>query len=270
MATVVHPAGNVDFDSQAVSTGDILEIREGTQTIDTDLDRSSDQLNGFRTFPNFRGQLGTAAAPAIIRVDNASAPKATIGCNASVVYLAAAGTGGITTLDAQKGSGKLYLAGSGTIATLNVYGGEVEIGAGCIVTTLNVYGGTVIIVSNGTGITTLTNHAGQVFTRRSVTTANCEGGLVQLAAAAACTTANVRGSATLNHRSTGTVGTCNMAGSATLTPAYALTNPVITTLNLNSPQVRYVYKAGAVYFVPGTTNNNAGASITTESAGTAP
>lgn len=256
MATVVHPSGNVDFDSQAVSTGDILEIREGTQVIDTDLDRSADQLNAFRTFPNFRGQLGTAASPAIVRVDNASAPRATIGCNASVVYLAAAATGGITTLDAKKGSGKLYLAGSGTIATLNVYSGEVEIGTGCIVTTLNVYGGTVIIYSNGTGITTLTNHAGQVVTQRSITTANCEGGLLQLGSAAACTTANVRGTSTLNHRSTGTLGTCNLSGSATLTPRFALTHPIITTLNINSTTARYFKTSGSITFAVGTTNNN--------------
>lgn len=265
MATVVHPAGNVDFDSQAVSTGDTLEIREGTQTIDTDLDRSADQLNAFNTFPNFRGQLGTAASPAIVRVDNATAPKATIGCNASVVYLAAAGTGGITTLDAKKGSGKLYLAGSGTIATLNVYSGEVEIGTNCVVTTLNVYGGTVIVYSNATAITTLTNHAGQVFTKRSLTTLNNEGGLVQLGSAAAVATANVRGTSTLNHRSTGTVTTCNLGGSSKLTPVFALTNPIITTLNLNSATADYRKYAGPIAFAVGTTNNNAGVAESRES-----
>lgn len=257
MATVVHPAGNIDFDSQAVSTGDILEIREGTQVIDTDLDRSGDQLNGFRTLPNFRGQLGSAGNPAILRVDNGSSPKVTIGCNAAVVHLAAGATGGITALDAQKGSGKLILGGSGTIATLTVYSGEVEIGSGCVVTTLIIHGGTVVMAANATAVTTLNLKGGAMHSRRTCTTINAEGGFMALRDAAASTTANIRGTAQFNHQSTGTVTTCNLDGAATLTPRGALADPIITTLNINSASARFVMSSGPTTFAVGTKNNNA-------------
>tara|TARA_R110002020_G_scaffold290954_7_gene506376 strand:+ start:192 stop:1007 length:816 start_codon:yes stop_codon:yes gene_type:complete len=79
-----------------------------------------------------------------------------------------------------------------TVATLRLYGGAVNVGAGATLTTLDVYGGTASI---NTSVTTVNNYSGTVVTEKAtaVTTLNQFGG-------------------TVNHNATGTIATAIVQG----------------------------------------------------------
>lgn len=259
MATVVVSPSTTNTNTLSLSADDILEVRQGQQQI-AGSDLSSTDLQAVFVNSQFVGSFGTAASPVLLAVSNvttSASPTVWVNCPGGRAYLGAAGAG----IDIMRiSAGDVNLAGSGTIATLYINGGNVTIGTGCVVTTAIISGGT-ITIQDGTAITTLTVNGGQVYTLRDITTANQSGGVVTLMESAPVTTFNSTGDGVLYHNSTGTLGTLNMAGRSGFTVQGALTNPVITTANLNSPLLNFVKRVGSVTASITTTNNNGGASI---------
>lgn len=159
-----------------------------------------------------------------------------------------AGTGGIDSLQVNSSVGRFNLVG-GTTAIAGAFGGQLFVGGSAVVTTLYGANSFIDIQANGTAITLMDIQASTVNVRRTVTTAQLTGNSTLITLdAAAITTANVNG-ATLNYRSYGTLGTCNLRAGV-LTPAGALGNPTITTLNVygSNATTQYISRSGANSF----------------------
>lgn len=258
MATVVLSTSATSTSGVSVSADDILEVRQGqNQVAGTDL--SSTDLQAVYIHPQWAGSFGTSASPVLLAVSNTSTsatPTVWINCPSGRVYMGAGGN----NIDFMRISAGDVTLTAGTIGTLYVNGGRLTIGASCVVTNLIISGGTVT-VQDGTAITALTVNGGTLYTYRDVTTATQSGGLTFLLDSCPVTTFNLSGDGDLRHQSTGTVGTLTMTGRARFSVAGALTNPTITTANLNSPLVFFQKRVGSVTANVGTTNNNGGASI---------
>ena len=231
---VVSGATDLDLDASWVggakpSAGDTGYLNSGTATITNGL--TGDLLNRFVIGSGFRGKFGTPSSPVAMRVANGSAPKMEIE-GGTFVNVSAHTTGGITTLVINAPGIPVYLNGTGTFATVKAKTGQVEIGAGAVVTTLINMGATITIQDNATAITLLVAAAGRAVSKRAVTTWT-QGGTAQglILEDEAITTLNIDGSSLFNHQSTGTIGTMNKYGQATYTPAGALRDTIVTTIN---------------------------------------
>jgi len=258
MATVVVTPSTTNLSSVSVAADDVLEVREGSQSI-AGADKSASDLQDVYIREGFSGSFGTSSSAATLAVSNVSTatePTLFLGHNGSA-FIAAGGN----NIDiARVTSGKNYLTG-GTVATVYVSGGYLEIGASCVVTTLVVSGGTVVVQDNATAITTLRVSGGQVDCYRDVTTVSHSDGNLVARDAFAATTYNLSGPAVLRHRSTGTIATLNIEGDATYDPSGSLANTALTTVNINSSRAKYVQASGTVRAVAGTLNNNANATL---------
>lgn len=159
------------------------------------------------------------------------------------LFSVTAGSGGIDSLQVKSAAGQFRLVG-GTTAVLGVFNGSCYVDGGAVVTTLYGANSFVNVEANGTGITTMDVQSVQANIRRNVTTMNlAANATVVTLDAAAVTTANING-ATLNYRSYGTLGTANLKAGI-LTPAGALGNPTITTLNVYGTDQTTSYFASA-------------------------
>lgn len=258
MATVVLSSSATSTSGVSISGDDIFEVRQGqNQVAGTDL--SATDLQQVYIHPQWAGSFGTSASPVLLAVSNtttSSTPTVWINCPSGRVYMGAGGN----NIDFMRISAGDVTLTAGTIGTVYVNGGRVTIGASCTVTNLILSGGT-LTVQDGTAITALTVNGGTLYTYRDVTTATQSGGLVFLWDTAPVTTFNLSGDGELRHQSSGTVGTLTMTGRSRYTVSGALTNPTITTANLNSPLVLFTRRVGSVTASVGTTNNNGGASI---------
>lgn len=209
--------------------GDVGYLNEGTAVIVTGL--TAIALNRFVVTSGFRGKLGTASSPVSMRVDNGTAPKMEIE-GGTYHNVAAHTTGGITTLVVNAAGVPVYINGTGTIATLKCIAGQVEVGAGAVVTTLINNGAAVLVYDNATVLTSVVLAAGKCVSRRSATTWTQDGSAQGLLMDdEAITTLNIGGGSLFNHQSTGTIGTLNMYGRGDYTPAGALQDTIVTTIN---------------------------------------
>lgn len=231
---VVSGATDLSLDASYVggalpSAGDTVYLNAGTATIVTGL--TAVALNRFVIGTQFRGKFGTPSTTVSMRVDNGTAPKVEI--EGSVfVNIAAHTTGGITTLVVNAPGIPVYLGGTGTFATVKAKTGQVEVGAGAVVTTFINNGSSAMVQDNATAITTVEATGGRTVSKRGVTTWT-QGGTAQglILEDEAITTLNIDGSSLFNHQSTGTIGTMNKRGQATYTPAGALRDTIVTTIN---------------------------------------
>jgi hypothetical protein len=170
------------------------------------------------------------------------------------LFSVTAATGITTCLVATVGSTFQLVAG--TTTNLQVASGQVIINGSAIVTNLYNFGGSVTAAYLATAFTLVEGSSGQLNTSRAMTTCNNSGThLSILSGTATATTVNLNGG-TFNQRTAGTVTTVN-ARAGTLTPAGAVFDPVITTLNLygNNNTLSYISTVGGVAFNPGSTNN---------------
>lgn len=118
----------------------------------------------------------------------------------------------ITTLNLQHTHGGRWVQTGGTVGTVNLGIGQLDIGAGAVVTTLVNVLGTVTAEANGTGFTTATLYGGSLLSKRVATTVNLDGGAQSrfLGASLTIGTLNVRGRSRHQHHSSGTITTANL------------------------------------------------------------
>lgn len=269
--TVVTGATDLSLDASwsggaKPSAGDTGYLNSGSQTIVTGLEE--DTLNRFVITSGFRGKFGTASTPVIMRVANGSAPKMEVE-GSTYCNVQAAGTGGITSLIINAPGVPVNLGGSGgTTTTLRGISGSIEVGANAVVTNIVNDGSTINIQDNGTAVTSLVMSSGRCVSRRAVTTWTQDGSSQGLILDdEAITTLNINGDSYFNHQSTGTIGTMNKYGNAMYTPAGALQDTVVTTIN-NYGRGKLVGRSKQIVLTYTTLNDFAqGGTVVDDSAG---
>lgn len=232
--TVVTGATDLSLDASwsggaKPSAGDVGYLNSGNQTIVTGL--TEDTLNRFVITSGFRGKFGTPSTGVAMRVANGTAPKMEVE-GSIYANIQAYTTGGITTLVINAPGVSVDISGTGTITTLRGKAGAIEVGAGAVVTNIVGNGATINVQDNATAVTAVVLSSGRAISRRSATTWTQDGtaqGL--LLDDEAITTLNIGGNSYFNHQSTGTIGTMNKYGLATYTPAGAMQDTVVTTIN---------------------------------------
>lgn len=152
MASRVLTAGKTDWSDTASWAGGVVPvdnddvfIYEGAQTVSAGLNQSAINLNSLYIGPDFKGNIGSDAAPLQINGDGASPTKFTWAATGGG-YCKISGT--IPVMDAI-GQGTLYAAG-GTWAKLNASGSaRVVFDASCEITVTT---GRVIVSSQGASV----------------------------------------------------------------------------------------------------------------------
>lgn len=202
-------------DQSATAIGDFIVEDGYASTI-------GDKTTNLKIDPNFflyngSGQaffdLHSAAITAEIQ------KTASVGSGQHGLYLICSALTELSVIDGDVGVAANHNT-SATVTTANINGGTVTFGEGTTLTTLNIYGGTAVI-------------------RCGVTTVNMFGGYATLEEQAAVTTLNISGSGAMAYNSTGTIGTCNIAGGGFIDCTQVGLGRTISTLKINDGSIRY-------------------------------
>lgn len=196
------------------ATGDSCYISQTADLITANLNQTGVTLVNFVIGPGFTGQMGTSGTSLTIAATTFSYN------GRATLFNITAGTAGITTATIG-GSGTVSLTG-GTTTNLHVGpSGNCYVGPSAVVTTLRGAGGG-INATSGTAFTTTKMKGGVLTSARNLGTllVSGNGTLVKTTGLATITTGDVESGARLNHTSTGTITTLEVAGTADAQGAY--------------------------------------------------
>lgn len=190
MATNRRLAGSNDWANTSywtlgaapVDTNDVyLEV--GGDTITTNLNQTSINLNLLHFGPKSRYNVGAEGTPLIIDANNAGAGKVEIYGLHDYIYLQAgtdSGTYPVIIHNPANPSAKLVMTSS-IVTTLHHFAGQLFLRGTVTGTTLNLHGGfSAMDYTNSAGFTTINVYGGDHVIQRTFTTLNIYGGRVTL------------------------------------------------------------------------------------------
>lgn len=209
--------------NDAPDADDVAYIENLNHAMNTGLSQGSVDLQGLHVSIAPGGSLGSPSSPLHIDVSNVSTgtPITRIrNFGSSPVYLA----GDHDLLHISSAAG-VVLGGGGTSTMGNIYlsqGGLCTVKDGVSATAIASTGMNVVIEAGTGGIAALNMLRGVATTSRNITTASLYGNArLRTLLTAALTTANVFPNSTLQHNSSGTIGTIYVLTGATATAAGA-------------------------------------------------
>jgi len=214
------------------ASDDVYFTAEYVGSVKAGLDQSAIGLNSVTFDPGYTGNVGSTSAGYLVLTASSftyagSGSYAYFDLGSGTVAPIINSTG-----SNRRGAYGVYLKGTG-LTNIEVNGGLVQIGYPgdtCSASTLNITSGRVLINESGT-ITTINNYGGSVTTYTDNTTLNNYRGSYTLGRDAALTTAHIE-SGTINLDSSGTITTLNLNGGQL--NALAGNARTITTLQLES------------------------------------
>lgn len=243
----------------SLATGDDAYILEGSQTITTG---HTTDINSLTVGPQFQGALGTGSTSITLAND---ADGTTTIAGGTYANITSDGSNAIKTLNVEA-SIRVDVAGSSSIATVNVYRGSVEIGAGCDVSSIfRIFGGQCTLLVDGDTVPTAFVLGGSLTSYRSLDTVNQGGGVCILEDTAASGTATNVFGGRFNMRGDGTIAALNLYTRGTFTVRGAVDTPTITTANLYGGN--YLPNWQNIEVTAGTTNNFGNVVIGRDSSG---
>ena len=261
MATVVLNAGATDMTvagnytgGVGPSAGDVVQIREGSQTITVG---PSVNLNMLEVGPNFRGAMNATVSCA-----SGTTPTIKLGGNTSSIVLTA-GASNVTTIECAQLAGEVHLQG-GTFTNAKFYRGRNYVEGAATATTAFNFGADTTLYSGAGATTTLHNMAGLTRSKRALTTATIGGRSTLIVNdSGTIATANVTGDAALVLQATDPTAptnvTCtsvNLYDRATLTPNGALASMTITNLTIFGAETKPILRSGPVKITATNTTNH--------------